>query len=430
MRAAPDVLTSGGGSDIPAEADERAPEAASSTAGKKGRVLLVEDDASFRETIHDFLTENGYQVVAARNGTEGIKEALAGDFALILCDMMMPALPGEMFYRAVERVRPRMGERFVFMTGYRGDQKTNDFIGSINGYVLQKPFPLQHLLDSIALAEVRRTFVSVFDTASTAPVGPQAIPPTDPYLARIASLRPESSVAAELPARQPDEIETPALPASSASVPQKPACSLRVAERPSRASGVFRPFIFAGLALFMVLAVNLGIRTPLAKDRALAAAADRRALEAQWMRVSAEQQHAEEAHAAYGSLKERAERLDRERKGGWTGPLRSITKVAGQEIVLTGLVASGGAGSLGGCRIIIQGLATGREPRAIVEAFQNALRREAERNSGAAVVTALNSFEAKPVVPSAPADRRRASFNITMSIEADQARKSESGAVK
>ena len=199
MRSAPNVLTSDGGIDTPAEGEDRVREATKDAAGGKGRVLLVEDDVSFRETIQDFLTENGYQVVAARNGTEGVKEALAGDFAVILCDMMMPTLPGEMFYRAVERVRPRMGERFVFMTGYRGDQKTNDFIGSINGYVLQKPFPLQHLLDSIALAEVRSTFVSVFDTASIDPGSAQVIPPTNPYLTRITAFRPEPSVAGRVP---------------------------------------------------------------------------------------------------------------------------------------------------------------------------------------------------------------------------------------
>lgn len=149
----------------------------------KGTVLLLEDDASFRETIRDFLTENGYSVVAVQNGSEGVREVLAKNFALILCDMMMPSLPGDMFYRAIERVHPRMGERFVFMTGYRGDEKVNDFIRSIDGYVLRKPFPLQDLLDSIAFAEIRSTQLSVFDSVSLEAARAQLVRPIDSQMA-------------------------------------------------------------------------------------------------------------------------------------------------------------------------------------------------------------------------------------------------------
>ena len=43
----------------------------------------------------------------AERGVEGVHEVLASEFDAILCDMQMPTLPGDMFYRAVERMRPR-----------------------------------------------------------------------------------------------------------------------------------------------------------------------------------------------------------------------------------------------------------------------------------------------------------------------------------
>ena len=69
-----------------------------------------------------------YEVVAVENGVEGVHKCWPATFEVILCDMMMPTLPGDMFFRAVERMRPHLCDRFVFMTGHRGNAKVNDFI--------------------------------------------------------------------------------------------------------------------------------------------------------------------------------------------------------------------------------------------------------------------------------------------------------------
>ena len=69
------------------------------------KILLLEDDEDFRNIIKDFLESNFYNVVTAKNGVEGVREIMASDFEVILCDMMMPTLPGDMFYLAVERMR-------------------------------------------------------------------------------------------------------------------------------------------------------------------------------------------------------------------------------------------------------------------------------------------------------------------------------------
>ena len=118
-------------------------------------MLLLEDDPSFKEIMTDFLNESGYTVIAVQNGVEGVHQVLADEFEVILCDMMMPTLPGDMFYRAVERMRPHLCERFVFMTGHRGNGKVNDFITNVNGTILGKPFHVDDLLEMIAFIQVR-----------------------------------------------------------------------------------------------------------------------------------------------------------------------------------------------------------------------------------------------------------------------------------
>ena len=125
------------------------------TPARTKKVLLVDDDATFQEIMKDFLIECGFNVVAVQNGVEGVHEVLASDFEIILCDMMMPTLPGDMFYRAVERMRPHLCQRFVFMTGHRGNQKVNEFITQVKGTILNKPFKIDDLLEMIAFIQVR-----------------------------------------------------------------------------------------------------------------------------------------------------------------------------------------------------------------------------------------------------------------------------------
>jgi DNA-binding response OmpR family regulator len=119
------------------------------------KVLLLEDDPAFKEIMTDFLQESGFQVVAVTNGVEGVHQVLASDFEVLLCDMMMPTLPGDMFFRAVERMRPHLCDRFIFMTGHRGNTKVNDFITSVNGTILTKPFHVDDLLEMIAFINLR-----------------------------------------------------------------------------------------------------------------------------------------------------------------------------------------------------------------------------------------------------------------------------------
>ena len=121
----------------------------------RGTVLLLEDDPQFKDIMNEFLQSHGFQVVSVQNGVEGVHEVLAKDFEIILCDMMMPTLPGDMFFRAVERMRPHLCNRFIFMTGHRGNAKVNDFIRNVNGTILSKPFHVDDLLEMIAFVQVR-----------------------------------------------------------------------------------------------------------------------------------------------------------------------------------------------------------------------------------------------------------------------------------
>jgi CheY-like chemotaxis protein len=122
--------------------------------GPPRRVLLLEDRDDFREVLRDHLVFRSYEVTSVPSGVEGLREIMKGAFDIIICDMMMPQVGGEMFYWAVTRVRPAAARRFIFFTGHKNNPAIEFFFRRVNATVLFKPFKLAALdsaLDSVLL---------------------------------------------------------------------------------------------------------------------------------------------------------------------------------------------------------------------------------------------------------------------------------------
>ena len=115
-------------------------------------LLLVDDDEQLAESLRELLEAHNFVVTTARNGVEGVKEVMSLDFDAIVCDMMMPGMAGDMFFLAVQRTKPELCKRFVFITGHGGDPKVDTFIRSVDGLVLFKPVRIDDLVRMIGLA--------------------------------------------------------------------------------------------------------------------------------------------------------------------------------------------------------------------------------------------------------------------------------------
>ena len=107
---------------------------------------MLDDEEEFSEIIKIYLADHHYRVTSVKSGVEGLKKIMVADFDLILCDMLMPGLPGDMFYLAVEKTKPQLCKRFIFMTGHKGDKRIDQFIRSVHGVMMWKPFRPEDLL--------------------------------------------------------------------------------------------------------------------------------------------------------------------------------------------------------------------------------------------------------------------------------------------
>lgn len=121
-------------------------------------VLLLEDDRDLTETLTEALSQINCKVTSVTNGADGVRHIMATDFEVIICDMVMPTLPGDMFFLAVEKTKPHLCKRFLFMTGHKADKRWDDFARSKGCLILWKPFPLHVFLESVGaiLAKNRR----------------------------------------------------------------------------------------------------------------------------------------------------------------------------------------------------------------------------------------------------------------------------------
>jgi DNA-binding response OmpR family regulator len=118
-------------------------------------VLVLEDDIGFGDSLLLFLEAQGFTVTRVTDGAEGLRQIMATEFDYILCDMVMPNMPGEQFYHAVEQRKPELCRRFIFMTGHQADPRSDIFIRRVRGLMLWKPFPLADLLTATQIVRRR-----------------------------------------------------------------------------------------------------------------------------------------------------------------------------------------------------------------------------------------------------------------------------------
>jgi CheY-like chemotaxis protein len=70
------------------------PDAAGAHAGAAGTVLVIDDEASVRDLMHRFLTRDGFRVVTAGGGEEGLALARQIRPDVVTLDVMMPGIDG------------------------------------------------------------------------------------------------------------------------------------------------------------------------------------------------------------------------------------------------------------------------------------------------------------------------------------------------
>jgi DNA-binding response OmpR family regulator len=122
----------------------RASQETKDASGDRRSVLVIDDDEATRAMVAAALTDEGYVVIVARDGDEGMRLALEHCPALIFLDLRMPRGSG---LRFLEEYRPdgRPPTAVVVMTA-AGDRDQKEVRARVDG-VLAKPFDIDDLIE-------------------------------------------------------------------------------------------------------------------------------------------------------------------------------------------------------------------------------------------------------------------------------------------
>ncbi len=104
-----------------------------------GSLLLVEDERIQRELMKDFLEAEGYDVIAAGDGTEAMNlfAQFRDEIGVVISDLRMPGLDGYHLLLEIQKARP--GIKVIIVSGHIDARIQSELMREGALAVLQKP---------------------------------------------------------------------------------------------------------------------------------------------------------------------------------------------------------------------------------------------------------------------------------------------------
>jgi DNA-binding response OmpR family regulator len=131
----------------------------------KKTVLLVDDDAPIRESLRKVLEAEGYNVVLAADGQEGLERFDPELIDLLLLDLNLPAKSGWNLYERITSINPLLPIIMITGRGNQWELASAAGVGALMEKPLDVPFLLQTMTALLAEpAEVRLNRVAGFSS--------------------------------------------------------------------------------------------------------------------------------------------------------------------------------------------------------------------------------------------------------------------------
>ena len=123
------------------------------SAGRRGRVLVVDDEPSVAAAVRRVLASQ-HDVVVRGSAEEALDDIGRGErFDAILCDLMMPRMTGMELHAELARRAPDQASRMVVLTGGAFTEGAREFLDRVPLPRCEKPF------DAVGLRELVRRVV-------------------------------------------------------------------------------------------------------------------------------------------------------------------------------------------------------------------------------------------------------------------------------
>lgn len=112
-------------------------------------ILVVDDESALRELSTNILSQEGYRVLQAENGIEALAVLEEEDVDLVLSDIIMPIMDGNILAEKIRQLYPQI--KIQLISGYVKPDNSSKNIQDLHEYLLSKPFKAADLLRRIKL---------------------------------------------------------------------------------------------------------------------------------------------------------------------------------------------------------------------------------------------------------------------------------------
>lgn len=126
----------------------------------KTRILIVDDETNFRNTLSKILTAKGYETVTAESGFQALEFMKDKEFDAVLMDIKMPVMDGVETYKKMKAARPR--SVVILMTAYSVDELIKDAIKEGVYAVVRKPFDIETIVNMVEKSK-NGAFIAIVD---------------------------------------------------------------------------------------------------------------------------------------------------------------------------------------------------------------------------------------------------------------------------
>ncbi len=112
-------------------------------------ILIMEDDDGVRLPLEDLLVANGYEVLTAENGRQGVELAKKESPDLIISDIMMPEMDGYAAFEALQADPLTAVIPFIFLSAKADLADVREGLGLGADDYITKPFDSKQLVDAV-----------------------------------------------------------------------------------------------------------------------------------------------------------------------------------------------------------------------------------------------------------------------------------------
>ena len=114
---------------------------------EKTKVLIVDDDVNFCNTLSKVLAKKGYEITTSNSGTSALEIVKNNPVDMVLMDIKMPVMNGVETYKKLKVLKP--GIRVILMTAFSVEDLIKDAIKEGVYSVIHKPFDINTVMNMI-----------------------------------------------------------------------------------------------------------------------------------------------------------------------------------------------------------------------------------------------------------------------------------------